>query len=62
MAKRMTKTQAWLQAHPNDTPPPKSDRTNNDALAWRRKRFQSPRHAAELAKYEQMLAEMRADE
>jgi hypothetical protein len=51
MTKVKSKTQQWMDDHPDDTPPPK---TPAAALAWRNRRF-SPRAIAERAKYEAAL-------
>jgi hypothetical protein len=55
---KLSLTRLWMMSYPNDTPPPRSPA----AAAWRRKRFQSPRHEAERAKYEAALAEMKRQE
>ena len=49
-------TSLWLKTYPNDRPPPNRP---NAARAWLMKRFQSPRHLEELAKYEALMAEMK---
>jgi hypothetical protein len=54
--KKLSLTSLWMKTYPNDTPCPKAPAA---AAAWRRKRFQSPRHIAEMEKYEDIMAEMR---
>jgi hypothetical protein len=54
--KKLTPTQLWMMAHPDDVPCPQSP---DSAAAWRKKRGLSDRNDAQREKYEAALAEMK---